>query len=112
MYIRKRTTTPTVPKHGRLASLAGNRDAGGGDTPYLLSPPSLRLLLTRRRQHCHRGGECSASCSSASWDAWCRPESELSEDQPMELHFLLVRLCGGQLRGESSANNGVEKRRG
>lgn len=37
----------------------------------------------------------------------------MSEDQPMELHFLLVRLCGRRQRGESSsANNRGEKRRG
>lgn len=37
---------------------------------------------------------------------------ELSEDQPMELHCLLVRLCGGRLRGESRANKRGEERRG
>lgn len=85
--------------------------SAAGIPPYLLSPPSLQLPLCRCH-HCHRGGECSASYSSASWDARCRLNSELSEDQPMELHFLLVRLCGGRLRGESSANNRGEKRRG
>lgn len=82
-----------------------------GIPSYLPSPPSLRLPLSRRH-HCHHGGVCSASYSSASWDARCRLNSELSEDQPMELHFLLVRLCGGRLRGDSSANNRGEKRRG
>ncbi|XP_056656633.1 uncharacterized protein LOC130454728 [Monodelphis domestica] len=42
----------------------------------------------------------------AAW-SWKR-----NEDQPMELHFLLVRLCGGWLRDKSSANNKGEKRRG
>lgn len=36
----------------------------------------------------------------------------LSEDQPMELHCLLVRLCGGRLSGESRANERGEERRG
>lgn len=99
--------------HGQKTSQA--RPATGipaaGIPPYLLSPPSLQLPLSRHR-HCHRGGECSASYSSASWDARCRLDSELSEDQPMELHFLLVGLCGGRVRGEASANNRGEKRRG
>lgn len=31
--MRDETTNPTVPKEKRLASPAGNWDAGGGDTP-------------------------------------------------------------------------------
>lgn len=56
---------------------------------------SVPLLVLR-----HRGPPCAAY-------TW-----ELSEDQPMELHCLLVRLCGGRLRGESRANKRGEERRG
>lgn len=102
-----------LPRYPRLRDLPAWPATGtpaAGILSYLLSPPSLQLPLSRRH-HCHRDGECSASYSSASWDARCRLNSELSEDQPMELHFLLVRLCGGRLRGEFSTNRG-EKRRG
>lgn len=60
--------SPTRPVSGMPAA---------GILSYLLSPPSLQLPLNRRH-HCHRGGKCSASYSSASWDARCRLNSSLS----------------------------------
>lgn len=60
--------SPTRPVSGMPAT---------GILSYLLSPPSLQLPLSRRH-HCHRGGQCFASYSSASWDARCRLNSSLA----------------------------------
>lgn len=106
---KKELRLPACPRRKDAPARPATGTPAAARPPHLPSSPSLQLPLSRRH-HRRRGGQCSASYSSASWDARCRADSELSEDQPMELHFLLVRLCGGRLSGEASANRGEERR--
>lgn len=110
-----RTTSPAAPQGRRLpAGQPASPPAPGAGTP----------LTCRGRRRCCPGAAAAAATPAAAVGSvpllvlrhrgppgaaytW-----ELSEDQPMELHCLLVRLCGGRLRGESRANKRGEERRG
>lgn len=109
-----RTTSPAAPQGRRLpAGQPASPPAPGAGTP----------LTCRGRRRCCPGAAAAATPAAAVGSVpllvlrhrgppgaaytW-----ELSEDQPMELHCLLVRLCGGRLRGESRANKRGEERRG